>query len=100
MMTGRRMPKGHVWSRRAYSLYVDGEEWSAAAATDVDAMRAAEMQSDNSRDDRAGPAHKGPVGHGGKGTRDRSELYAKLGFSLKPSFAVVSLFQQPAAFAS
>ena len=63
-------------------------------------MRAAEMQSDNSRDDRVGPAHKGPVGHGGKGTRDRSELYAKLGFSLKPSFAVVSLFQQPAAFAS
>ena len=44
-------------------------------------MRAAEMQSDNSRDDRVGPAHKGPVGHGGKGTRDRSELYAKLGFS-------------------
>ena len=60
---------------------VEGEEWCAGAATDEDAMRSAEMQSDNSRDDRAGPAHKGPVGHGGKGTRDRSELYAKLGFS-------------------
>ena len=39
-------------------------------------MRSAEMQSH----DRVGPAHKGPVGHGGKGTL-RSELYAKLGFS-------------------
>ena len=81
MMYGRRMLKGHVWSRRAYSLRVEGEDWSAAAATDEDAMRAAEMQSDNSRHDRVGPAHKGPVGHGAKGTDLRSDLYAKLGFS-------------------